>query len=73
MRSVAALPEPVAVLNPIWLVGMGEIGSAKAARTAAYAPALKAGQLPVDGGDSLLALGRAVQPTERRKLAGYHR
>ena len=66
MRSVAAIAEPVAVLNPIWLVGVGDIRSAKAAKTAAHGPAVKVHQLLVDGGDSLFALDRAVQSTDRR-------
>jgi ADP-heptose:LPS heptosyltransferase len=53
MRSVAVIPESVGALNPIWLVGVNDVPSAKTAKVAPPQRSLKAGRLPVIGGDLL--------------------
>ena len=51
MRGAAAIPEPVATLNPIWLVGVDSIASAKPAKVLAPQPSVRGTRLPVIGGD----------------------
>jgi hypothetical protein len=49
----AAISEPVAALNPIWLVGVDDIARAKTPKVLAPQPSVRAGRLPVIDGDSL--------------------